>query len=188
MVYRLEGDKLNADSIEPLIRTVLMRPRTRAFVIGAGSLLDVFLRRVEKAGVRDNFVFTGYVPYAELPDYYAQFRTFVAPVWQESFGQVAAFAMNMGLAVAGNRIGALPEILGSDDTLGGSIEETAAILVALLEDPDKIRNLGAHNRTRAQQMFEVADMCRKYTSVYQDVLGESDPMPGFPPAEIFAEL
>jgi glycosyltransferase involved in cell wall biosynthesis len=187
MVYRLEPDKLNADSIEPLIWTVRMRPKTRAFVIGAGSLFEVFLRRVEKAGVRDNFAFPGYVPYAELPAYYAQFRTFVAPVWQESFGQVTVFAMNMGLAVAGNNVGALSEILASADTLGGSVEETATKLAALLDNPDRIVELGARNRARAQSMFEVEEMCRRYGRVYEDALGRGDPMPGFPPADIFAE-
>ena len=185
MVYRLEPDKLNAESIEPLIRTVLARPKIRAFVIGGGSLLDVFLRRVGEAGVRDNFVFTGYVPYRNLPDYYSQFRTFVAPVWQESFGQAAVFAMNMGMAVVGNRIGALPEILGDEDMLGSSVEETASKLVSLLDDPNRIIEIGARNRNRAQKMFDVETMCRRYGRVYDEVLGRGDSMPGFPPAEIF---
>jgi glycosyltransferase involved in cell wall biosynthesis len=185
MVYRLEPDKLDPHSIEPLIQTVVARPKTRVFVIGDGSLFDVFYDRVTEAGVRDNFVFTGYVPYARLPEYYSQFRTFVAPVWQESFGQVTPFAMSMGLAVAGNKVGALPEILGGDETLGDTVEETAAKLRALLDNPARIAELGERNRKRAQENFDVKEMCRRYDRLYEEALGLVDSMPGFPPAEIF---
>lgn len=185
MVYRLERDKLNENSIEPLVQVAVRRPQTRIYVIGDGSLFDTFLERVVEAGVRDNFVFTGYVPYSELPQYYSEFSIFVAPVWKESFGQVTPFAMSMGLAVAGNLVGALPEILESTDTLGETIEETADHLIALLDDPVRRAQLGERNREIARTKYAVETMCAGYDQTYRGVLGEVDEMPGFPPAEIF---
>lgn len=185
MVYRLERDKLNEDSIEPLVLVAMRRPQTRIYIIGDGSLFDPFMQRVVEAGVRDNFVFTGYVPYSDLPKYYSEFSVFVAPVWKESFGQVTPFAMSMGLAVAGNRVGALPEILESTDTLGETIEETADHLIALLDDPVRRAQLGERNREIALTKYAVETMCAGYDRAYSEVLGEVDEMPGFPPAEIF---
>jgi glycosyltransferase involved in cell wall biosynthesis len=186
MVYRLEPDKLNLESIDPLILAVKARPRTRAIVVGDGSLYEPFLRRVTAAGVRDNFVFTGYVSYSDLPAYYAMFRIFVAPVWKESFGQVTPFAMNMGMAVAGNNIGALSEILGYEDTLGSAVEETARKIVELLEDPARAEHYGERNRERARSHFSVETMCRAYDRLYENALGlSSDLMPGFPEAQLF---
>jgi glycosyltransferase involved in cell wall biosynthesis len=169
MVYRLDRDKLDPDSILPLVDAVKRRPRTRVVVVGLGPLLFEFLRLVEAAGVRANFDFRGYVPYRELPAIYAQARLFVAPVARESFGQVVPFAMAMGLAVAGNRVGALPEILGTSETLGSTPEETGAIIAGLLDDPARLDRLGAANRHRASA-FDVEDMAGAYADLYASVL------------------
>ena len=187
MVYRLARDKLDESSIDALILLAKRRPRTRIFVIGDGELFDPFHARVRREGVLDNFVFTGTVPYAELTRYYARFRIFVAPVVKESFGQVTPMAMAMGHAVAGNRVGALPEILGSDATLGRNAEKLAGILVDLLDHPEKAAALGQANMVRAQA-FSVGGMIAHYRQLYAETLGlDLDLMPGFPKAELYEE-
>jgi glycosyltransferase involved in cell wall biosynthesis len=188
MVYRLEPDKLNLESIEVLIEVAKQRPATRIVVVGGGTLFDPFVERTRMAGVRDNFDFTGYVPYEALSDYYQMFSVFIAPVWKESFGQVTPFAMAMGLAVAGNKVGALSEILGSDEFLGESVAETARKIVGLLDAPDMIAKVGEENRARCLSNFAVDKMCTRYDAVYMQAMGRQsdDPMPGFPPAELFA--
>jgi glycosyltransferase involved in cell wall biosynthesis len=170
MVYRLEPDKLNLQSIEPFIAVAQHRPRTRVFIIGDGHFFMPFVERVKAAGVFDNFIFTGAVPYAELPSWYARFQLFVAPVWQESFGQVTPFAMAMGLAVAGHRIGALPEILDGSETLGVNLDDTVNRSLALLDDPERLRHVGELNRVRANQRFGVDTMAAAYGQVYAELL------------------
>ena len=115
MVYRLDIDKLREDSIQPLIEAVRARPRTKVIIVGGGALLPSYRRQVAEAGLAGRFLFAGYVPYHELPSWYAKFSVFAAPVWNESFGQVVPFAMAMGIPVAGYAVGALPEILGADE-------------------------------------------------------------------------
>ncbi|MFG1416984.1 glycosyltransferase family 4 protein [Xanthobacter sp. V0B-10] len=188
MVYRLVRDKLDDSSIDPLILVARRRPRTRFLIVGDGELLPVFHRKVAEAGCRDNFEFTGIVPFARLPEIYRQFRIFVAPVVRESFGQVTPFAMAMGQAVAGFRTGALPEILGSCDTLGETREALADILVDLLERPGRVEEIGRANIARAQR-FSLDGMIRAYGRAYAAALGrDPDLMPGFPPAELYREL
>jgi glycosyltransferase involved in cell wall biosynthesis len=170
MVYRLEHDKLNEDSIELLIEVVRRRPRTRAYVVGGGSLLQPYLERTEQAGVRENFRFSGYVPYESLPGWYEKFRIFVAPVWKESFGQVAPFAMSKGCTVAGYDIGALAEIVGGHETLGHDVGEAAGIIVALLNDPEKLERMGQANRLRARELFGLTKMIERYTAIYDRML------------------
>lgn len=172
MVYRLDRDKLDADAIEPAIEAVRLRPRTRILVIGEGPLLPVFLRRVEAAGVRANFDFRGYVPYRDLPTLYGAARAFIAPVARESFGQVVPFAMAMGLAVVGNNVGALPEILQSSEMLGNSPAETGALLARVLDDEAALVRLGAANRQRAQA-FGIETMVGAYDALYGEVLAAS---------------
>lgn len=170
MVYRLEPDKLNLQSIEPFIAVAQRRPQTRVFIIGDGHFFMPFVDLVKAAGTFDNFVFTGAVPYTVLPSWYSRFKLFVAPVWQESFGQVAPFAMAMGLAVAGHRIGALPEILDGSETLGVNLDDTVNRSIALLDDPERLGHVGELNRVRANQQFGVEAMAAAYGQVYADLL------------------
>jgi glycosyltransferase involved in cell wall biosynthesis len=186
MVYRLERDKLNEASIEPVITVVKRRPQTRAIVIGDGLLFPHFRMRVQEEGVLNRFEFTGFVPYEDLPAQYARFKIFVAPVWQESFGQVIPFAMSMGLAVAGNRVGAIPEILDDTSTLGTTPDETASHILHLLENRDRVDAVGARNRSIAHTKFSVERMAIAYADIYKTIFpGEVDLMPGYPSAVDF---
>ncbi len=186
MVYRLEPDKLSEASIEPLITVVKRRPQTRAIVVGDGALFSHFRSRVAEERLLDRFEFTGAVPYAELPSQYARFKVFVAPVWQESFGQVVPFAMSMGLAVAGNRVGALPEILGDSSLLADTPDELAGHVLRLLDDRDAIDAVGRRNRTIAGAAFSVERMAVDYLDIYRSVIPDRvDLMPDYPPAVDF---
>jgi len=186
MVYRLERDKLNEASIEPFIAVVKRRPRTRAIIVGDGVLFSHFRARVQEEGLLNRFEFMGYVAYEKLPAQYARFKVFVAPVWQESFGQVVPFAMSMGLAVAGNRVGALPEILGDTSTLGVTPDELVFHILRLLESRDSIDAIGARNRSIAGSKFSVERMAVAYFDLYKTINPEAvELMPDFPPAEYF---
>jgi 2-polyprenyl-3-methyl-5-hydroxy-6-metoxy-1,4-benzoquinol methylase/glycosyltransferase involved in cell wall biosynthesis len=171
MVYRLEDDKLREDSIDLLIEVVRRRPRTKAYIVGGGRFLQGYLERTEAAGLRENFRFTGYVPYDTLPRWYDKFGMFVAPVWRESFGQVVPFAMSKGLVVAGYSVGALPEILGTSETLGSTLDAAASIMVDLLNDRPRMHEIGRRNQSRARALFDVRSMISGYAEIYRELLG-----------------
>lgn len=186
MIYRLENDKLDKGAIELFLEIAKRRPKTRVVIIGDGSLFAHFRSRVEQEGQLSQFEFTGYVPYEDLPAQFARFKTFVAPVWQESFGQVVPFAMCAGLAVAGYKIGAVPEILGDTRTLGETFNETVEIVTALLDDPARIAALGERNRALALERFSVEDMAIGYFHLYRDLAPrEVDILSGLPDAVHF---
>jgi glycosyltransferase involved in cell wall biosynthesis len=186
MVYRLQPDKLNEASIEPLIAVVKRRPQTRAIIIGDGALFAHFHARIVEERLLDRFEFVGAVPYAALPSQYARFKVFVAPVWQESFGQVVPFAMSMGLAVAGNRVGALPEILGDTSLLAVMPDELADHILRLLDDRAAIDAVGRRNRAIACAAFSVERMAVDYLDLYRSVIPRQvELMPNYPPAVDF---
>ena len=155
MVYRMECDKLNEGAIIPFIKAVQKRPQTRVLIVGGGSLLESFRNAVAKAGLNENFEFTGYVSYDALPDLYRRMSVFVAPVWKESFGQVSAFAMNMQIPVVGYDIGAIGEIVANQTLLAEpeNHEMLSDIIVRLLESPAEREKLGELQRRRAQDYF-----------------------------------
>lgn len=172
MVYRLEWDKLNDQSIEPFIQTVKKRPNTKVIIVGGGTLYDVFKSRVQHEGLSSQFEFTGYVPYEELPAYYSKISIFVAPVYQESFGQVTPFAMNMGIPVVGYNVGALSEIIADSSLLApqGCSDKLSDILVTLLDDKHRMKEISRFNHQRAQMLFSLDTMIASYRKIYQSII------------------
>lgn len=171
MVYRLGYDKLNQHSVDVFIKTVQKRPNTKAIIVGGGPQYNYYVDKVKQAGVSSNFLFTGYVPYVDLPKWYEKFTIFVAPVWQESFGQVSPFAMSMGIPVAGYHIGALNEIIANTSLLAepDNSEELADVLVELLDDYDKCVEIGKYNQKRAHELFGVRKMVDDYFKLYNNL-------------------
>jgi glycosyltransferase involved in cell wall biosynthesis len=172
MVYRLGYDKLNANSIDVFIKVVQKRPQTKVIIVGGGPRYDEYVEKVEQSGVLKNFTFTGYVPYEELPKWYRKLTIFLAPVWQESFGQVSPFAMNMGIPVAGYNVGALEEIIVNKDILAPpeDSDKLSDIVVDLLDDYDRCITIGKVNQQRASAHFAVESMVEGYEKLYDEIV------------------
>lgn len=171
MVYRLERDKLGEDAILPFIAAVRRRPATHVLIVGGGDLLQPFRKAVADAGVQDSFEFTGYVPYSALPDLYRRMSVFVAPVRKESFGQVSAFAMNMGIPVCGYDVGAIAEIVQDASLVApaADAEALAAVIVRLLDSPQERASVGQRQHEHAQAFFSVEAMVEAYRHLYRDL-------------------
>ena len=171
LVYRLEPDKLNEASFDPLVEVLRRRPDDQRACVGGGQLLPVYERKAAEAGVQDRVTFTGYVAYDDLPSWYARMNVFVAPVHNESFGHVSVLAMGMELPVAGYDVGALGEILGEPALLAPPEDSRALadILTGLLDDPERIGELGAANRRRAEELFSVEAMVDAYRKLYAEL-------------------
>lgn len=179
MVYRLEKDKLNLQAIDVFIKVARRRPQTKVLIVGGGSFLQPYREAVRCAGVEQSFVFTGYVPYVELPSLYDQMSIFVAPVWKESFGQVSPFAMSHGIPVVGYDIGALEEIIGRNDLLAppGDSDRLADIIIDLLAKREKRIAIGRENQQRAREMFSLESMIEGYRKVYAAMMEELSAVP-----------
>jgi glycosyltransferase involved in cell wall biosynthesis len=172
MVYRLDQDKLNNEAIDVFIQAVKLKPGLKCYIIGGGYYLQAYMEKVRKAGLKDNFIFPGFISYRDLPAWYKKIGLIVAPVHDESFGQVTVFAMAMGIPVAGYDTGALSEILGHKKTLTpyGRIKDLSELVISLVNDPGLRVKLGAENAASAKKSFSVENMIREYRSLYLHTL------------------
>ncbi|MBA4143546.1 MAG: glycosyltransferase [Nitrosospira sp.] len=173
MVYRLDMDKLNKRSIDVFIKVVQRRPQTKVLIVGGGRFLKAYEAEVRKHRVQTAFNFVGFVPYEKLVEFYAQMSLFVAPVWKESFGQVTPFAMSMGIPVVGYNVGALREITGDASLLAEpeNSDALARIIIDLLNDKARARQIGYQNRERARRLFSIEKMINSYIELYQELIG-----------------
>lgn len=80
-------------------------PEARLVVVGPGKrLLNKYQQMIERQDIKD-VVFTGYVPYQELPRYYRSAHVFCAPaLGEESFGIVLLEAMACGRPIVASNI------------------------------------------------------------------------------------
>ena len=172
MIYRLEPDKLNLDAIEPFIEVVRKRPESRVLVVGGGSLLEPYRERVRREGLIERFEFTGYVPYESLPGMYERLSVFVAPVWQESFGQVSSFAMSMGVPVVGYDVGAIPEIVDDPALVApaGNSAALARIIIDLLDHPEARAAIATRQQQRVHALYSVEAMVSRYADIYSTLV------------------
>ncbi|HST66557.1 MAG TPA: glycosyltransferase family 4 protein [Mycobacteriales bacterium] len=109
------------------------------------------------AGLGDSVVFTGGVPWAELPQHYAAGHVFAMPCrtrrfgWDvEGLGIVYLEASATGLPVIGGDSGGAPDAVLEGETgwvvPGGSVPVAAERMTALLADPDAARAAGEKGR------------------------------------------
>ena len=87
-------------------------PDAMFVIAGEGPYKKELENKVKNAGLEGNFIFTGFVDDAKLPDYYHAADVFAFPSKYETQGIVAVEAMAAGLPVVAARVRALPELVG----------------------------------------------------------------------------
>ena len=85
------------------------KPNVVFIIVGRGPAEEYYKNLVTLKGLDEHFIFTGFVPKKELPDYYAAADAFAFPSYFDTQGLVALEAMAAGLPVVA------PERSGSSD-------------------------------------------------------------------------
>ena len=133
-------------------------------------LYDETLRTLEKAGVKDTVVVTGYVPENDLPALYSGALCFVYPSYFEGFGLPPLEAMKCGAPVIVGDRTSLPEVVG-DAALSVDpfdIEAIAAAITRLVNNSALRHELSVRGQERAR-MFSWQHTARETLKVYTEV-------------------
>lgn len=130
---------------------------------------------IKSLGIGDCVTYTGKIPTRELVRQYSLATMVVVPSVYEGFGLPAAEAMACGAPVVSTTAGALPEIVGDAGVLvpPANTEALVRAIVALLDAPNKRRQLGEAGRKRVQQMFNWHNTARQTSEVYEEAIRSS---------------
>lgn len=150
-------------------------------VVGAGPYQPELRALSERLAVPVNFHGWLEPGSAMLAELYETASIFVLPSEMENFPIVLLEAMAAGAAIVTTRGTGCDEVVGDAGVLvpPGDPAALRAALVPLMADPSACRALGAAARRRLEQRFSWAAVARRYTEVYQDVIGAP---PGVPEA------
>lgn len=109
---------------------------------------------------------------AELAALFASAEVACIPSLYEGFSLPAVEAMASGTPIVASRVGALPEVLGTDGACAELVPaaDVAALTHALgdlLDSPEKRRRLGSAGRTRAVNVFSWDAVAAQTVQVYE---------------------
>lgn len=142
-------------SVMPEVLTV--HPRTKLLLVGGGPYARHLHRRATALGLDEHVIFTGLVPEADLPLYYAAADIFAMPCRTrgrgldvEGLGIVFLEASAAGVPIVVGDSGGAPETVRDEVTglaVDGHKPETVRdALIRLLDDPAWARSLGQQGR------------------------------------------
>jgi glycosyltransferase involved in cell wall biosynthesis len=133
-------------------------------------LYEETLNAAESSAVRNQIVFTGYVPEEDLPSLYTDARCFIYPSYFEGFGIPPLEAMSCGTpTITANRT-CFPEVIGDGGLMVDpfDIEAISAAMVRVLSDKQFREELRVKGLKRASS-YNWRETARLTLAVYEHV-------------------
>ena len=144
--------------LDALAKLRVERPDAHLVCVGRAKPNGPADRRLDELGLRGAVTFRSGLTQEELVEVMQSAEVAAVPSFYEGFCLPAVEEMAVGLPLVATRVGALPEIVGSDNEAGllvppGDPEALAAALGRLLDDGELRARLGAAARQRVQDRF-----------------------------------
>jgi len=165
-----------------LIRALAMLqtdyPKMQVVVAGDGIERESLEKLARDLDVADKVHMIGWIPNAELPDFYRSAIFSVIPSIEEGFGIPAAEAMGCEIPVIASDAGGLPEVV--DDGVTGLVvkrgdsEALAGAMCRLLDDEILRKEMGRAGRKKALSEFDWLITARSIEEMYHSILGEEN--------------
>ncbi|MFH1032691.1 MAG: glycosyltransferase family 4 protein [Chloroflexota bacterium] len=152
-------------------------PNSRLIIVGPGTMLRRNYEKWIKNHNLKDVVFTGFVPYADLPRYYQTADIFCAPATgRESFGIVLLEAMALGKPVVATNIAGYASVL-TDNEEGLLVtpkdgNSLAQALISLLGDKALRQQMGAKGKAKARE-YSWENVAQKVYNFYLKSINNS---------------
>lgn len=150
----------------------------KLIIVGNGPFQMDLEKMANSLGIEDRVLFTGRIPYEDMPKYYNIAEVIAFPTLRtECFPLVALEAMSCGKPIVASRIGGLMEIIkdGIDGILAepGDISDLEKKLLMLFDNDNLRAELGERARNKIIKRFSLERMVDETIDVYQEVLNAS---------------
>lgn len=142
----------------------------KLLIVGGGSQERELKNLAQQLGIMPDTVFTGKVPYCEVPAYCNMLSVYVALSNSEGFGVAVLEASACQKPVIVSNVGGLPEVVRDQETgfivERGDYHQTAEKLCLLLDDHDLKTRMGIAGREYVKSNYDWAANVEKMISVY----------------------
>lgn len=174
---RITSQKGPGYFVEAAARVAAERKDVRFVVAGSGDRMRAMKEHVAARGLRRRFLFTGFLPAAELDRLYARADVYVMPSVSEPFGLTALEALQHGTPVIVSRSAGVSEVARNVLRVEfGDVEDLASKILSVLSFPPLREALSERGRADAQRL-SWRDAAARCIDVYRELVGQS---PGTP--------
>jgi len=162
--------------VEACIKVLPKYPDVNAVVVGAISssnqeFVNELKEKISKAGLTDRIVFTGELPFEQIPKIFSALSLVSALSYNEGFGLTVPEAMSAGAAVLATQAGAWEDIVrpGVDGYIVPTKDQQAVTekMDLLLSDMDKLAEMGKAGREHVVKNFKVEDEARNLVEFFR---------------------
>ena len=175
---RVNQDKGISELIDAMLQ-LEEYARIKLMILGSSFFGDaknenVFMGSLrEKARkIEDHIVFTGFIPYKNVPDYLHLADIAVLPsMWEEPFGLTIVEALAAGLPLITTRSGGIPEICEGIATIverDNIVYNLASAILDLYEHPEKRQQMAAASLERAK-LFDKETFAKDFFNAIEDI-------------------
>lgn len=171
-VGRFERAKGVITMIKAFIEVTRQYPDLHLINVGKprGSAYQECLNLLQSANLMEKVTFTGFIPYEELPQCYAEVdAVIVAPEIYESFSYTVAQAMACGKTVIASDSGGMPETVNYGDCgilfKAKSVESLTTKMIQVISDK-KLQKLGDMGRDYCTKKFSIPALQEVFANFY----------------------
>ena len=146
----------------------------KLLIVGGGSQENKLKKLVSDLDLDENTVFTGKVPYNEIPKYHNMIDIPVFVSNSESFGVAVIEANACEKPVIVSNVGGLPEVV--ENNITGIIvppkneKETAIAIEKLIFDKSLSLKMGKAGRERVKKLYNWEDNVNQMINIYKNIL------------------
>ena len=172
-VARFYPEKAHVFLLECFAKLRVNRPDLKLWLAGVGPLEDDIRAAAQRLALGDGVRFLGFV--ADLPPLLMLADMQVHPALIEGVPLAICEGMAAGLPIVASEVGGLPEILdeGRNGVLVAGLDHDrfAAAVQALLEQPERARQLGQSARRFIENDYSLRTAVGRVEAAYQELIG-----------------
>lgn len=123
---------------------------------------------IEKAGLKERFILTGWVTGEKKEDIFRNAMIDVLPSYFEGLSMTVLEAMARGIPVVTTNISTMPEVIGETKNLvePGNVNQLASTLLRLMNDKEERNRLSKLEYVRVKEIFSQECMIDKTLEIY----------------------
>lgn len=171
-IGRINVEKAHHLFLRAAVEVLKVIPEARFFIVGDGPLREKQEKLSEELGLKSKVIFTGYRK--DIPEIIADLDIFALSSLTESLGIVNLEAMAMGKPVISFDVGGVFELVIDKETglliPPRDTQALAKAIVNLINDKEKIKNMGSTGRKRVEENFTLDITVKKHQELYDSIV------------------
>jgi glycosyltransferase involved in cell wall biosynthesis len=175
-VGRLTAEKGVLELADAIPLVLARRSDVRFVIVGDGPLKDEMIQRLQQAGCMSSVDFTGWVPYAQVPEALNGMKVHVLPSYTESLPAANLQAMACGTISVANAVGGVVDTVVDNKTgflLKDNRPQTIADkIIEVLDHPD-LQRIQSDARTFVEGNFTYERTVKRWGDVLKGTCTDS---------------